>query len=334
MPAVITPAHQSAWCTDSLDPTGERKLTLDEALADSGLDWTVAKTPAKAEINGSLVPIPDRFAVYRESDGYVFPGAVGKTWQPTQNREGFQIVEDLLRIAGSEHAAWIETAMPLQNGRKVIVMVRLDMGLQIAGEEYRSYLSFVNGHDGRTSVMAMTHDIRYVCANGQIGAYMDGYRNANAASLAAKKTNIVRVRHTRNAGTRIKEAVQILGLRNKQAEQLAQQGEWLVDQTMSDGEFATFMESLMPIQEDDTPAATMTGARREQVSKVYFDAPNLEPIRGTRWGALQAVLEYSDHHRNFANEGTQLQAQLGLSAAPVKDAALAILSRKKLAPLN
>lgn len=323
--ATVEPVHQPAWRNSTLDPDGQRNLTTREALVESGLDWTVTKVPARVEWNGEMKTIPGRWAVVRESDGTPF-GTVGKTWQPTQNEQGFALVDDLLRIAGNEHPAWIETAMPLQGGKKVILMVRLDMGLQIAGEKYMSYLSFVNGHDGRTSVIAMTHDERYVCANGQIGALM---------GEAVKRNNIIRVRHTKNAGARIKEAIQILGMRNKQAEQLAQQGEWLVDQTLNDDQFDKFLTSLMPITDETTgPHMTMITERRDAVRSVYANADNLAPIRGTRWGALQSVLEYADHGREFKSADTAISAHLGLTDQPIKMDALTILADKRLRPVE
>jgi phage/plasmid-like protein (TIGR03299 family) len=325
MPAVITPEHESTYRMGGvLDEDGTQNLSVDDALQAAGLNWEVRKVPVYVEGHtpGTHIEIPGRFGVQRDTDGAVF-GVVGKTWQPTQNRQGFQLVDDLLQIAGAEgRQAWIEHAMPLQGGKKVIVMVRLDTDLQIAGEDYRSYLSFVNGHDGRQSVCAATHDERYVCSNGQIGFLM-----------GQGESNVVRVRHTKNAGSRIKKALQILGLRNKAAEELAKQGEWLVDQEMSDADFEGFLASLMPIKEEDTPAATMIADRRASVMSIYSGSKNLEPIRGTRWGALQSVLEYSDHYRRFDNEDTQMASQLGITAAPLKQAAYNILRDPKLRPL-
>ncbi len=323
--ATVPTIRQPEWRTaNSLDLDGSRNLTTHEALVEAGLDWTVEKRPAKVEHNGEIRNIPGRWAVVRTSDGMPF-GTVGKTWQPTQNAQGFALVDDLLAIAGNEYPAFIETAMPIQNGKKVILMVRLDMGLQIAGEDYRTYLSFVNGHDGRTSVIGMTHDERYVCANGQIGALM-----------GKTTANVVRVRHTKNAGQRIKEAIQILGMRNKQAEELAKQGEWLVEQNLNEADFDKFLTSLMPIDEDTTtgPHKTMIGERRAAIQSVYAGASNLDPIRGTRWGALQAVLEYSDHGREFKSSDTAISAQLGLTEQPIKRAALTILSDKRLRTLD
>lgn len=314
-----------------LDSNGEKGLTIEEALPASGLDWEVRKVPIYAYEGykqdgtpvGKPILIQDRFGVQRATDGRVF-GTVGKTWEPVQNIEGFRLVDDLLQIAGGEGTkCWVESAMALNDGKKVVVMVHLDSDLQIAGERYADYLTFVNGHDGRTSVTAMSNITRIVCAN-----------TLQMATDEAEETGrVVRVRHTVNATDRIKEAVQILGMRNRRAEELAKQGEWLVEQEISDAEFVGFLESLMPIKEEDTPAATMIKDRRTEVADLYFDAQTNAPLKGTRWGAYQAVVEYADHGRRFQDDETQAKAQLGLTSVPIKVAAHRILQDKKLRPL-
>lgn len=319
-------ANTPAWHREGvvIDTDGRKGMTIEEALPASGLDWEVEKVPAYAMFDGKPVKIEGRYAVQRTLDGRVF-GTVGRTWEPVQNIEGFQLIDDLIQLAGGQGTpCWIESAMALDDGKKVVVMCHLDMNLQIAGEKYNSYLTFVNGHDGRTSVTAIAQDERIVCANTlAMGMYQ-----------AEKSGNIVRVRHTVNAADRIKEAIGILGMRNQQAEELAKQGEWLVEQEMSDAHFEKFIESLMPIEKPKTPAATMIQDRRDVVVDLYQNAATNAPIKGTRWGAFQSVVEYADHKREFKNTDTAVKAQLGIAATPLKDAAFMILQDKRLRPVD
>lgn len=326
-------ANTPAWHKEGvvIDTDGAKGMTVEQALVESGLDWEVTKVPLFTYASlteddapeGEPMEVAGRFGVQRQTDKKIL-GTVGGTWKPVQNTEGFQLVDDIVNMADGK--TWIESAMALDGGKKVVVMVHIESDWQIAGEAYNQYLAFVNGHDGRTSVTAMTHDMRIVCSNTLDWAYGE-----------AKETGrIVRVRHTAKATDRIKEAAHILGMRDKRSEELAKQGEWLVEQEISDAEFNGFLEALLPIDENanETPAATMRKNRREDVAGVYFNAKNLDPIRGTRWGALQAVAEYSDHGREFKTEDTMIKAQLGMAqASPLKSNAIAILSNKKIKPL-
>jgi phage/plasmid-like protein (TIGR03299 family) len=276
------------------------------------LNWEVEKVPIFAHhpSNGDEIPIEDRYGVQRDSDKKVL-GVVGSTWQPVQNHEGFKLIEDFMQGG----TAYIEAAGSLDGGRKVWVLAHMAEDMQIAGEAVFRYVLFTNGHDGRTSVTAAMTDVRVVCQNTLTWAI-------------GKAKRIHRVRHTTKATERLAEAKHILGLRDLYSEELAKQGEWLVKQTMSDNQFEKFLERLMPLDEEqeDKPAGTMIRDRREKVRTVYKTADNLNNIRGTRWGALNAVVEYADHHRAFQDGCTQLKAQFGVTPQTIKTTATGILT--------
>lgn len=346
IPTSLVTANQPAWHGQGvvLDTNGKKGLTVEEALPASGLDWTVEKVPLMAYLpksvkkdptppneEGALSPnsmttVPKRFGVQRMDTGEVL-GTVGETWQPVQNLEGFAILNDVIAQASSldeGYKLWIESAGALDNGRKVWVLAHIDADMQIAGEEYRSYLLFMNGHDGRTSVTAAAVNMRVVCANTLNYAIYE--ENGKQKAKGDPVPRIVRVRHTTKAAQRIQEAHAILGMRDRHAEKLAQQAEWLVETKFTDAEFQGFLEGLMPIQDEGTPAATMIEDRRAAVTRLWTEAPNLEPIRGTKWGALQAVVEYADHGREFKSAETRLKAAWDITPAAIKTEAYEALA--------
>lgn len=319
-------ANTPAWHREGnvIDTEGRLGLTMEEALEQSGLDWEVEVVPIYAKwagkMNaGKLLTIEGRYGVQRTIDGKVF-GTVGGTWKPTQNREGFVILQTLIEQAGGQ--VWIESAGALDGGKKVWMLARCggDMQISIAGEQYKTYLGFTNGHDGRTSVTSFMCDERVVCAN--------------TLTIATSKSDagdrIVRVRHTSKAGERIAEAHHLLKLRNLRTEELARQGEWLVDQTMDDRDFERFLNKLMPVGVVGTPGATMIAQRQDLVKSVYLTADNLAPIRGTRWGAFQAVAEYVDHGRATKNISALVKTQFGLTPSVLKQDAFDLLVKPKI----
>lgn len=339
MPAAVETAvyaNEPAWhrLGKVLDTNGDLGITVPVALQESGIAWEVQKAPSlsfKTKLShqvssyeqfmakvksgatlkySDLVWVDDSHAVQRQTDSRVL-GVVGNTWEPVQNADGFQIIETIIEQAGG--TCWIESAGSLDEGARVWVLARLDTGLFIAGEPYFSYILFSNGHNGRSSVSAALTDIRVVCANT-----LDW-----AIGQAVKDERVIRVRHTTTADERMKEAARIFGLRNKRAEELAQQGEWLVETSWDDGEFNNFLETLMPVPEDqdEKPAGTMIRDRQAKVTSLYMDAPNLKPLYGTVWGGLQAVVEYSDHGRAFKSDETQLKAQFGFTNSGLKQQA-------------
>jgi phage/plasmid-like protein (TIGR03299 family) len=318
VPTSAVYANLPAWheIGTVIDTDGKKGLTIVQALPLSGLDFTVSKVPI---FGPKGQPIDNRWGVQREDTEEIL-GVVGNTWQPVQNLEGLAIINDLVTLATEEvgYKLWIESAFALDNGRKVCVLIHINDDWQIAGEKYVSYLMFSNGHDGRLAVSIAAVDMRAVCGNTQnFALFVEGKETGRVA----------RVRHTNTAGDRLREASNVLKMRNVRKEELAKQGEWLVEQTMSDGEFANFLESLMPLdtEQADKPAGTMIRDRRALVAQKYFDAPNLDPIRGTRWGALQAVVEYADYGIERKSIETAAKQQLGFTPAKVKTTAMELL---------
>lgn len=318
---IMEPANQPIWSIEGhhFNEKGSGAKSVQSALKESGMDWTVRTVPIFGAANyveddkGLLVErgielgerISDKHGVQRESDGRLL-GVVGNSWTPVQNKEGFALVDDFLKVGG----AHIESMGEIDGGRKVWMQVRMDEDMFIAGEQIATYVLFLNGHDGRTSVMASMLDVRFFCMN-----CLDFVKKHH------------RVRHTSKATSRLAEARQILKLRDLRKEELAKQGEWLVSQKMSDKQWDKFLEELMPIPEsqEGKPAETMIKERRNKINGLYTGADNLNNIRGTRWGALNAVIEYSDHGRNFRDDNTQLKNQLGLTANSLKSRAAGAL---------
>lgn len=327
MPANVETAAFSnipAWHQEGvvLDTDGNKGMTVEVALDVAGLDWEVAKVPVFAPAPGEdlekpmqFVPVANQFGVQRSTDGKIL-GVVGRVYECVQNREGFDLLETML--GQDEQPVWIEAAGALDGGSRVWVLAHVEAELFIAGEEIAQYILFTTSHDGRSSVTAALTDVRVVCQN--------------TLSWALDTTpRVFRVRHTCTASERIQQAQDVLGLRSLRAEELARQGEWLVNQEMSDKDFDRFLETLMPTPldkgtgepQDGTPAATMIANRRDDVRSIYKGADNLNDIRGTRWGALNAVVEYADYGRDFRDSETQLKAQFRDQA--VKQQALQVL---------
>lgn len=324
--AVTEPANTPVWMMEGhqFDHKATGGTSVSTALKEAGMDWTVRKVPIfgassymSTKSTGTLVPAPranlgpaiqGRHGVQRSSDDHIL-GVVGNSWSPVQNSEGFSLVDDFMNIGGAHIASMGE----IDGGRKVWMQVAMESEMFIAGEQISTYVLFINGHDGRTSVLAAMVDVRFACMN---------------ALDWAKK--IHRVRHTTKATTRLAEAKAIFKLRDLRSEELAKQGEWLVNQEMTDAKFEKFLEKLMPVPEEqeDKPAGTMIRDRQTQIRKLYAEAPNLDPIRGTAWGALNAVVEYSDYGRKFRDDGTQLKAQFGITSTAIKNKAAGLLLAK------
>lgn len=260
------------------DEKTEGKLYPAQALTKGDLDWLVTKEP---QVRGGEI-LSGMFWTVRSSDDRVL-GSVGSQYQPVQNHEGFQLLSDLVDNDEIE----IETALSLKGGRLVTILCRRPDDILIAGEKILDYLSFANSHDGSGGVALYATPIREVCWNTHSYSIKHAPR-------------IHRVRHTRNVADRLAEARKSLELSFEYTNELAKRGEWMAEYSISDREFDDFLTTLLPPPpepEKAKRAATIREHRREAIRDVYFDSDNLNNIRRTRWGALNAVVQWSDHQK-------------------------------------
>lgn len=280
-----------------------RKLYADEAIKLSGLDWEVVMEPV--EYKGSV--LEDKFFTVRESDDKVL-GVVGKTYRPVQNLDGFNLLNDLVDSDDVE----IETAISLRGGKTVAIVARRPEDVLIAGEAVVPYLVFTNSHDGTGSVTMLASPVRVVCAN-----------TLRLALGGAK--NIHRIRHTSSATSRINEAREALEVSFSYSDTLAVMGEGLVSTKITDREFDRFLRELVPVPKEEGRAKTMRQTVQDDIRAVYKGADNLNNIRGTAWGALNAVAEYEDHGKTYRSADTRFQAIVEKAERGRKQDALELL---------
>ena len=128
--------------------------TTREILEQNGLNWNVVKKPLFTydmnekdgfhEVNDTPY-----YGIVREDTGEVFT-TCKEGYTPTQNET---IIDTMQEIAG-ENDLEIVKAIPLNNGRKVVVQMKKPRGhrIIIGNEPTEQYVYAINGHDGSSSL--------------------------------------------------------------------------------------------------------------------------------------------------------------------------------------
>lgn len=274
----------------------EDDVDTDTAIERSTLGWDVVATPLNKLIPSA--PGGERFVVNtRSTDGRVL-GVVGQGYKTVQNRDKFRFMDELLGGA----ARWV-TGGSLGNGAQVFLLAKITREIVIAGldsEAVDAYLLCSDGHDGRTSLNVSVTGVRVQC------------RNANNLALksAPRKWTL---RHTSSIEGRLQQARQTLGLTYKYLDGLEELGNQLVAQKMTRREFERFLNGLVefvpPKGDEGGRKAKNREAAREAVTGVYLNKPDLQPIAGTKWAALQAVVDWDDHLRPVRETRTREAAE-------------------------
>lgn len=138
------------------------------AITDN-LDWTVSKRPlAYPMIDGSFQRIAEKVAVVRD-DNDQFLGTVSPQYEIVQNEDLLSLINPMV----AEGTLVIENVGYLNKGAKVFIQAKVNKEYQVIGEDYRSYITLLNGHTANASVAIGTTFTRVICGNTFACAYSD-----------------------------------------------------------------------------------------------------------------------------------------------------------------
>ena len=252
-------------------------LTPAQMMEEAGVNWTVSKVPAYANVNGVQVPV-NRSALVRDSDGTVLD-VVGDDWYPTQNSEAFEFFHDFVAAGDME----MHTAGSLRDGRIVWALAKVKDSFILGGkDQVDSYLLFSNPQMYGKSIDVRFTPIRVVC------------NNTLTLSLKAKTDNMVRVSHrTAFEPDVVKET---LGLAHNKMNQYKEMSQFLTSKRYNGESIVEYFKSVFPL------AAQKEGKARKDVSKgasialdILETQPGADFAPGSWWNAYNAVTYYTDH---------------------------------------
>jgi phage/plasmid-like protein (TIGR03299 family) len=229
---------------------------------------------------------------------------VGERYRTYQNEDLFAFGDNILEGGG-----YWESAGSIKGGRVVFGSLKLDRELVLdpngANDKTETYLLVVTSHDGSSSIQVMTTPVRVVCQN-----------TLNMALNGCKQS--FKVRHTQSASGRVDEARQALNLSFKYLDRFEEQAQELFASSITDKQFHDIVKALYPAPADDAKSAVLTKYENkiDLINGLYFDSPTQDNIRGTAWGALNALTERVDYFRDGrAVKGSDPVKNLSASAS-------------------
>ena len=278
----------------------KQAATAEEAIVHAGLDFRVNLYPVFTSVYGTTVNVDNKYALCRE-DTKAPLAIVGSKYTPIQNQQCFSFMD---AIAGPERMVHYNTAGSLYGGRKIWLAAELtNITIEpVSGDLVKTFLVLIKGHDGVTPLMAFFTTVRIVCAN-----------TMNAALAGAKKENMVRIRHTRSAMGRVEEARRILGLAIDRTDEFAQMARSLARKQMNNAKWNDFLDNLIPLPELEEGKETSRGLtiatnKRDMLTELFEAGvgTDIPGVRGTAWGALNAVTEWTTHHAQTRQTSTRV----------------------------
>lgn len=306
-----TPAwHGEGITVDDETLTAERIFELVPELASD-----VVQAPIFAPYGDPAEPDfaeTDRWmANVREYDGKIV-GVQSERYQIWQSSEMFAFGDEIIGQSGGSH---YKTAGSLKDGSLIWALLQLPGEINIGGlasEKMLPFLMVTNSFDGSCAATAITTYVRVVCAN-----------TWNMAMGRAKTRYAVR--HTSGMSTSLVDAQEALRMTFNLGSELQELGDRLLAEKIGKREFNGFLRTLVPFDLESTKIVRDNAiATREDIAHIFLDSPTTGDAAGTKWGALQAVTEYTQRYAGV-KQGEQVR-KIMLATPALNSRALALLT--------
>jgi phage/plasmid-like protein (TIGR03299 family) len=298
-----------------------------DAAVQAGLDWQVSLAEVEAiALNNdgvSRLPVPNTFATVRtdKDGGQSVLGTVGSRYKVFQNDEMFSALDALVDSGEARYAA----AGALRDGAQVWMTLALPKEVKIAGDPHAGYLLARTSHDGSCSLGIQPIVNRLFCTNQISGIF--------------RKDTKYSLHHTTNANLKVNDLRKMLDVIYTGIETYESVADQLLNTTVSDNQVEAIFKKMwsLPSTVESSPYFRLsTGEKRQfnkateartQAMNIYQGSTGTqENIKGTAFGAFQAIVEYVDW---FSHKSGAVRAERVVSGSfdRTKSKALELITR-------
>ena len=254
-------------------------LSPAQMLEKAGLDWTVQKIPAFANIDGAQTNV-GWSALVRSTDREVL-SVVSNDWNPVQNHEAFEFFHEYCSAGDME----MHTAGSLRDGQIVWVLAKIKDSFELfKGDTVESYLLFTNPHKFGQSIDVRFTPIRVVC------------NNTLTLSLSQNADRMVKKSHrTEFDAALVKEQ---LGIATDKLAKYKEMAAFLGSKRYTGESLKDYFNKIFPVLVYNKEK----GPQRKDLSKsatraldIIGTQPGAQYAEGSWWQAFNAVTYLTDH---------------------------------------
>ncbi len=257
---------------------GEKEVTAEKAIIAAGMNWEVSKKVLSC--NARI--IENYKAIVREDTKEVL-SIVKDRYTPLQNKEAFAVLDPFL----SETKAVWHTAGVLGKGEKIWVLAKLPGNIQVTKDDIiDKYFLLTSSHDGSSSIQLRFTPIRVVC------------QNTLQMALLGEGSSIMKVKHTINQNSKIKEAIKILGLVEQVAKEFEVSAKEMYKFKMSNNDIDNYIAEILDIGKDCREKVKLYEDKSFERFRSLVDSgigTDISGVQGSLWGAYNAITEGIDH---------------------------------------
>lgn len=248
------------------------------------LNWTVSnRAVASMNFKGEWEVDPNTVAVHRDDNdarlGYVSAG-----YETVQNETLLSKVYPLVE----EGLLTIENMGYLNNGAKVFVQSRISEEFRVIGENYKAYITLLNGHTANASVAIGSSAVRVICNNTFAMAYRE---------IGQK------FRHNRGVNDLVIESSTVMDIVNEDMATYAKNVETIASANCTGAQFTRFLEATYGKKEGDKIRNI------DRLNNLFYNGAGNEGR--TLYDAFNAITEYSSHEVRKSADGCFNYANFG-----------------------
>jgi phage/plasmid-like protein (TIGR03299 family) len=266
----------SAW--HRLGTQLDEACTAEEAIEHAGLDYEVVKSPLIAETPcmGGFADVPDFMATLRADTNEVL-GVVGKGYKVIQNRDAFSFFDG---VVDADEAVYTSGGA-IGKGEKIWIQAKMPAHIKVGKNDLTEmYVTLYNSHNGQAALKAYLTPIRIVCENTLRLSLGKGHCNDS-----------VSIRHTPNAGHRLAQAAEIMGLSKRYADELSVLFNHMAKTQVSKTTVDQFLQWAFPATQD-TLATRTTNNREKLLSTIEMGVGQKEAGAGSAWWLINGYTRF------------------------------------------
>jgi phage/plasmid-like protein (TIGR03299 family) len=302
-----------------------KRMTSEEALEKGGLNWEVELQDVRAiDSEGNQIECEDNRAVVRKDNNTVL-GVVGTSYVPLQNKEAFGFFDSAIK----ERKAIFETIGALGKGERVWMLAKVEGSdfSVLPNDAIEPYLLLSHSHDGTSCVRSKFTPIRVVCQN-------------TLRVALAKSNDEIKIRHTGDVASKVRCAGDILRLAGAMIDETKPIFIAMAQKQLNATKTEEYVRKTFraEIQQNKEASTRINNVVDEVMGLVETGiGSDIAGVRGSVWGAYNAVTEFIDHKRGvrggesnrigsiWFGQGSAVKQRafsIGASLAGVKEVAL------------
>ena len=240
--------------------------------------------------NGEYSPVKDSFLNVRERDSKVVGTVKGK-YTILQSLEAASIVKPLIDAG----VVSVDNVFTLKEGKMAIMVLRWN-AKDDSPDPVHKFLSINNSFDGSAPLQVFFGAIREVCAN-----------TVRAAVSAAD--NMMVIRHTESSEEKLKAAKKMVENGKEYFTKMDRIFSEMKTKTFTIDQLIEVTKKVFKMKEgEDVSKKTITTNANllKEIIRLTEEGKgvDLPGVKGTAWGAFNAISEYTDHYSTLKIHGT------------------------------